>query len=627
MNQEFGIWKATLDSRFLILKFLAILTLTLLTTTSHAEQITTSHGLSAFGDLKYPKDFKHFEYANQNAPKGGSAKIAYAGTFDSINPYIMKGVAAAAIELTSDTLMEPSADESFSEYGLIAESAETPKDGGWVIFNLRKEAKWQDGTNITADDVVFSFNTLKEKGHPKYKSLYRDITSAEKLGERRVKFTIADKTNRELPLIAGQVPVISKAYYTNHEFDKDTMEIPLSSGPYKIKSMEAGRSITYERNPNYWGKNLNVNIGRYNFSTIRVDYYRDDTVLVEAFKAGEYDFRKENIAKTWAKSYNLPHIKDGRIIKEELTDGTPTGMQCFAMNIRRSKFQNPKVREALNYAYDFEWANKQLFFSAYSRNVSYFGNSEFGWQGLPSQAELKLLEPFKDSLPPQIFTQVPEQPNSEKAGSPRANLLKAQALLDEAGWTLHNMKRINPETGEPFTIEFLLSSASFERVVAPYARNLKKLGIDSTIRTVDSSQYIKRLQEFDYDITVHWFLQGPSPGTEQINYWHSKQADIAGSANVIGIKNSVVDAMVDKIITAPDKPSVIAATRALDRILLWNYYSIPQWHSRNHRVIYWNKFGHPEITPPYSRGFVDIFLSTWWVDNKKEQELLKKVNN
>jgi microcin C transport system substrate-binding protein len=594
-----------------MLKILQILALSLLFLASPAlaEQTTISHGLSIFGDLKYPKDFKNFDYVNKNAPKGGDVKIASVGTYDSLNPYILKGVAADNIELIFDTLMQPSYDEASASYGLIAESVETPKDGGWVIFNLRPEAKWQDKTPITADDIVFSFNTIKAKGHPQYKTYYHDVVSSEKLGEHKVKFTFADKTNRELPVIIGQLPIISKAYYEKHEFDKSTLEPPLGSGPYKIKHIEAGRSITYERNPDYWGKDLPVNIGRNNFGTIKVDYYRDDTVAIEALKAGEFDFRKENIAKTWAKAYNIPQVADGRMIKETLPDGTPTGMQSFTFNTRRPNFSNPKVREGLSYAYDFEWANKQLFFSAYTRNISFFGNSEFAWQGLPSADELALLEPFKDSLPPEVFTKEPSLPTSNGDGDYRANLLKAQKLLDDAGYVLRDMKRINPITNQPMEIEFLLNSASFERIVAPYIRNLKKLGIEATIRTVDSSQYIKRREEFDFDVVVHWFLQGPSPGNEQANYWSSTSADTKGSLNLIGIKEPAVDFLVNKITSATDKKSLIAATRALDRILLWNYYVIPQWHSRTHRVIYWNKFGHPEKTPPFSLGFID----TWWI--------------
>lgn len=584
---------------------------------TRAAGTVTSHGVSIFGDLKYPKNFKHFDYVNPDAPKYGGIKIASLGTYDSLNQFVMKGVSAEGVELLFDTLMTSSADEAAAEYGLIAESAEIPKDGGWVIFNLRSEAKWRDGTPITADDVVFSFNTIKNDGHPQYKSYYRDVTAVEKISERSVKFIFADKTNRELPLIIGQLPIISKAYYKDHDFTKSTLEEPMGSGPYKIKNMEPGRSITYERDENYWAKNLPVNVGRYNFKTIRIDYYRDETIAVEALKAGEYDFRRENISKTWATAYNVAQVQDGRMIKEALPDGTPTGMQCFVFNTRRAKFQNPKVREALNYAYDFEWSNAHLFYGAYARNMSFFGNSEFASEGLPGEDELKLLRPFKDSLPERLFTEAPSQPVADGESGARQNLLKAQKLLQEAGLEMRDMKLIDPATGEQMEIEFLLVSPAFERVVAPYARSLAKLGIKSTIRTVDSSQYIKRRDEFDFDIMVNWFTQGPSPGNEQINYWNSARADIKGSQNLIGIKNPAVDAMVARITSAQSKKELKSATRSLDRILLWNFYVVPQWHSRTHRVIYWNKFGRPDITPPYSLGFIE----TWWVDKEKEGKL------
>ncbi|MDB2414291.1 extracellular solute-binding protein [Rickettsiales bacterium] len=582
-----------------------------------ASNAAPMHGISMFGDLKYDKDFAHFDYVNPDAPKGGEVTIAAIGTFDNLNPYILKGVAAEGLELTYDTLLTNSADETFSEYGLIAESIEVAEDRGSVIFNLRKEAKWHDGSAITSSDVVFSFNTIKEKGHPYYKSYYAEISKAEEINDQRVKFTFKNSGNRELPLIIGQLPIISKAYYQNNDFTKTTLNPPITSGPYKVLKVEAGRSISYQRYEDYWAKDLPVNKGRYNFDQINIDYYRDATVAVEALKAGEYDFRRENISKTWANAYNIEQIKDGRMIKEELVDGTPTGMQCFAFNTRRSNFKNPKIREALSYAYDFEWANKQLFFSAYARNSSFFGNSEFGATGLPSAAELKLLNQFKDKLPDRLFNKIYTPPTTEGDGNSRPNLIKAQQLLDEAGWPLVNMKRINPETGEQVKIEFLIASPAFERVIAPFIRNLKKLGIEGTIRSVDSSQYIKRREEFDFDIIVNWFTQGPSPGNEQLDYWHSSRADKKGSRNLIGIKNPAVDFMVNKIINAKNKDELITATRALDRILLWNFYVIPQWYSRSHRVIYWNKFGRPEVVAPYSLGFID----SWWIDPKKEEKL------
>lgn len=589
-----------------------------------APQTITSHGVSLFGDLKYPENFKHFDYVNPKAPKGGHLKLAAIGTFDSLNPFILKGVAADSMDLTFETLMVGASDEAVSGYGLIAESVETPKEGGWVIFNMRKIARWHDGTPITADDVVFSFNTIKTKGHPQYQAYYRDIKTIEKLSDYKVKFTFADKTNRELPVLAGQFPIISKAYYDKNEFDKTTIVPPLGSGPYKVKSVDAGRSITYERVKDYWAKDLPVNIGRFNFDEVQYDYYRDATVAVEALKSGEYDFRRENIARTWANAYNIPQVEDGRMIKEALPDGTPTGMQCFAFNSRRADFKNPRVREALSYAYDFEWSNKQLFFSAYTRNRSYFGNSQFASSGLPSDAELKLFKEFNDKqsslsgqkqmnpahyLPPRIFTQEYQPPVTDGSGMSRDNLIKAKKILEEEGWIIKDFKLVNPETGKPVKIEFLLYESTFERVLMPFIKNLKKLGIDASIRVVDTSQYVKRLEEFDFDVTVNWFTQGPSPGNEQINYWMSKQADVKGSRNIIGIKNPAVDFLVEKLVNADSKEQQITAARALDRVLQWNFYSIPQWYSRTHRVIYWNKLGRPEVTPPFALGVVD----TWWV--------------
>ena len=446
-------------------------------------------------------------------------------------------------------------------------------------------------------------------GHPQYGIFFADVETATAIGLHQVTFTFKNTDNRELPLIIAQsLPIISKAYYSAHDFDKTTLEPPLSSGPYKISDVEAGRSITYQRVDDYWAKDLPVNKGRYNFDSITFDYYRDANIAVEAFKAGEFDFRRENISKVWATSYNLPHLDDGRMIKEELPDGTPTGMQCFVFNIRQEKFQDPRVRQALNLAYDFEWANKQLFFSAYARNTSFFGNSDFASSGLPTEQELALLEPYKASLPEALFTQAYTLPTTDGMGNNRQYLIEAQTLLNEAGWKIKDLVRIDPSTGKQATIEFLLASPSFERVVAPYIRNLKKLGIKATIRTVDVSQYIKRREQFDYDIIVHWFGQGNAPGNEQLNYWHSSVKDKPGSMNLIGIDHPAVDAMVENIIQATDKPSLIHATRALDRVLLWNNYVIPQWHSRTHRVIYWSKLKRPSLTPAYDLGF-----DSWWI--------------
>ena len=509
--------------------------------------------------------------------------------------------------------MEKSADEVASEYGLIAESVALAEDHSYIIFYLRKQARWQDNTPITADDVVFSFQTLIKKGHPHYASYYQDIEEAIKLDTYTVKFTFKHNNNKELPVIIGQLPIISKQYYQNHPFDKTTLTTPLGSGPYSIKAIDPGKSIIYQRNNHYWAKDLPVNTGRYNFDTIEIKYYRDNTVAIEALKAGEYDFRKENISKNWAKAYNIKQVTKKQIIKEELLDGVPTGMQGFVFNTRRPPFKNPRIREALSLAYDFEWANTNLFYSAYTRNKSFFGNSPFASHSLPSKEELTLLQPFTNLLPPRLFTTPYNPPSTGKTHTNRQNLLKAKEILEEEGWVLKDMQRIHPDTQKPVTIEFLLHSAAFERVVAPYLRNLKKLGISATIRTVDASQYIKRQQTFDFDIIVHWFTQSSIPGNEQINYWHSSRAHSNGSQNLAGIENPAVDAMVEKVITATNKEEMITATHALDRILLWNFYVLPQWHSRTHRVLYWNHLSRPEKTPPYDLGVID----TWWYHNPK----------
>lgn len=589
--------------------FITCLFLLVITSGNLLADSTTSHGISLFGDLKYSKNFRYFGYVNPHAPKGGKIKYGIEGTFNSLNPYILKGTSATGLEMLYDTLMVSSADESFSEYGLIAKSIEVAKDRSWVIFNLRPEAKWHDGSPITAVDVVFSFNTLKTKGHPIYRNYYRDVVKADALGLYRVKFTFAHGGNRELPLIIGQLPVLPKAYYKDHNFEDSTLTPPLGSGPYRVTKVSAGKRLVYERVPNYWARNLPVNRGRYNFDTIEFDYYRDSTVAIEAFKAGEYDLRLENIAKVWATAYNIPAVKNGTIKKLEIRDERPTGMQGFVINTRREKFKDPRVREALNYAFDFEWENKNFFFNAYTRTLSYFSNSEFAARGLPSTDELKLLKPLRDQIQDKrVFNTSFSLPVTDGDGNVRNNLLKARDLLKQAGWVVRDFKLVNEKTGEPMEIEFLLNSSSFERVIAPYIRNLKRLGIQSTIRDIDSAQYEKRLQAFDYDITLYVYAQSTNPGNEQLDYWHSSRVDVQGSQNMSGINDPVVDELVEKLVQAQKKSDLIAATRALDRVLLYGYYIIPNWYIQSYRLLYWNKFTRPSIVPKYS-----LAMETWWV--------------
>ncbi len=574
------------------------------------------HGLSMFGDLKYGPGFEHFDYVNPNAPKGGEVKLAAIGSFDSLNPNVLKGIPAASLGLTRDTLLKSSDDEAFAEYGLIAESVEIAPDRSAVTFMLRSQARWHDQSPITADDVIFSLTALKEKGHPTYRAYYADVLGAEKVGERKVRFRFRDGNNRELPLILGQMPIVSKAYYSKVDFEKTSLEPPLASGPYRIEAVDPGRSITYVRVKDYWGKDLAVNRGKYNFDRIRLDYYRDTVVAVEAFKAGEYDLRRENVSKNWATAYDFPALAAGYVNKVEIAHEIPTGMQCFAFNTRRPIFKDPRVRQALTYAFDFDWTNRSLFYGAYTRTRSYFSNSELASRGLPSADELKLLEPFRGQIPQPVFTKEYVPPATDGTGNIRANLRAAFGLLEAAGWVVRDQVLVNAGTGVPFTFEVMLVDPSFERVVLPYVRNLKRLGIDVRVRTVDPSQYQNRFNDFDFDMTVASFGQSLSPGNEQRDFWSSRSAEIPGSRNLIGIRDQVVDSLIESLINAPDRAGLIARTRALDRVLLWGHYVVPHWHIRHFRVIYWNRFGRPEHPPKYALGFND-----WWIAPEKDAAL------
>ena len=535
--------------------------------------------------------------------------MAETGSFDSVNPFILKGVKAPGVGMAFESLMTSSFDEPQTMYGLIAESVDIAPDRSHADFMLRPIAKWHDGTAITADDVVFSFDTLKGKGDPTFKILYAAIASVKKLDTRSVRFEFSDKENRELPMIAAQMPIISKAYYTAHDFEKTTLEAPLASGPYKVESVDQGRSIIFSRVKNYWGKDIAVNRGQYNFDVIRYDMYRDENVALEAIKAGAYDFRREYIARNWATAYDAPAVKDGRIIKREIPDMTPQGMQAFIFNTRRDKFSSAKVREALALTLDYEWTNKTIFYGAYKRNQSYFENTDFQAKGAPVGKELALLTPFKNELPPELFTQEFKVPTTDGSGNVRTNLLKAQSLLDAAGFAIKDGKRTD-KNGEPLSVEFMLRQPTMERVIAPMRKNLERLGITSSIRMVDESQYQKRTDEGDFDIVSVWINRGVFfPGNEQVSLWQSSQAVIKGSNNLGGVQNKVVDALLVALTSAKDEESLIAAGRALDRVLLWNHYIIPNWHSGVFRVAYWDKFGIPKVYPKYNIGFPQ----TWWM--------------
>ena len=573
------------------------------------------YGLSLFGDLKYPPNFKHFDYVDPNALKGGTVKFAATGTYDSFNPFILKGVPAAGIDLMFDTLMAPADAEPASSYGLVAQSVEVAPDKKSVIYNLRPEARFWDGTPITAADVVWTFNALKTEGNPRYRLYYADVLNAEALGPHRVKFTFRTGTNRELPSIVGEMPILSKAYWSKHDFSKTTLTPPLSSGPYRIVDFQPGRYVVYRRVADYWGRDLPVNVGRYNFDEIRDDYYRDQSVALEAFKAGDYDIRVENVAKNWAVGFNSPALSAGWIKKVEIPNRVPQGMQAFGFNLRRPLFQDRRVREALGYLFDFEWTNKTLFYGAYKRTESYFANSDLASSGLPGPDELKILDNYRGQIPDAVFTKVFKAPTTNGTGDIRSNLREALKLFAEAGWTVKDGQMVNAQ-GQQFRFEFLLDLPEFERVVLPFAQNLARIGIVCNVRTVDPAQYENLMQNYDFDMTVLYFAESPSPGNEQRDYWSSQSADVPGGQNYLGIKSKAVDELVSLVINAPDRQSLITRTRALDRVLLEGYYVIPNWYLPYFRVAYWNKFGRPKTNPPYA-----LALNTWWYDKARADKL------
>jgi microcin C transport system substrate-binding protein len=582
-----------------------------------AARAELQHGLSLFGDLKYGPDFTHFEYVDPNAPKGGLLHLAAVDSFSTLNPFTLKGETAAGAGLPFESLLTGSADEADSSYGLIASHVELAPDRSWVRFVMRPEARWHDGTPITADDVVYSFDTLLADGHPIFRIQYAGVERVERIADREVTFYFSDLTNRKLPQLVGGMPIISKAYYESHPFTETTMEPPLGSGPYRVGTIDPGRAITYERDEDYWGAALPVNVGRNNFGEIRFDYYRDRTVMVEALKAGEFDFHEEFTSKTWVTAYDLSEIDEGWLVKETLPDNTPSGVQAYFINTRLSKFQDRRVREALSYVFDYEWLNKNLFYGLYDRMASYFENSELAARGLPSEAELVFLEPHRGAIPDEVFTKEFTPPKTDGSGNNRSNLRAARKLFEEAGWVLQEGTLVNSATGEPMEIEFLYFEPSFERVIAPFARNLKRVGIEAKLRLVDGPQYQRRLEEHDFDITTRRFVLDLSPGAELNAYFASDSADRIGSLNSSGVEDPAVDALIGEILAATNRPTLVAATRALDRVLLWNHYMIPQWFKGVHHVIYWNKYGRPAIKPKYARGVAD----TWWVDPDKDAKL------
>ncbi len=590
--------------------------------TTPAAEPAWRHGLSLFGDVKYPAGFKHFDYVNAAAPKGGAARMIAFGTFDNFNLVTggVKGSLASGVGLIYDSLMVSAMDEVSTEYGQLAESVRHPDDHSWVTYRLRAEARWHDGRPVTVDDVIFSLEVLK-KHHPQYSAYYRHVTKAEKTGERDVTFTFDGPGNRELPLIVGQLAVLPKHWWEGtdasgkkRDVGATTLEPPLGSGAYRVKQFVAGRTVVYERVADYWGKDLGVNVGCDNFDELRYEYFRDPTVAIEAFKADHVDWRSENSAKNWATAYEFPAVKDKRVLLEEFDINSIGMMQAFVFNTRRLKFQDPRVRRAFNFAFDFEEMNRQIFFGQYKRIASYFEGTELAARGLPQGAELAILETVRDKVPPEVFTTAFANPVGGDPQKVRENLREGVRLLREAGYEVRNRRLTNVKTGEPLAVEFLLSSPDSVRFVEPYKPNLERLGIGVTMRTVDDAQYENRLRQWDYDIVVANWGQSLSPGNEQRGYWGAEAADRAGSRNYAGIKNPAVDALIERVIFAKSRDELEAATRALDRVLLWNHYVVPQWTYGKVRSARWDRFGRPDPLPKY--GF-SAFPTVWWWDAAK----------
>jgi microcin C transport system substrate-binding protein len=579
--------------------------------TPAAATIEAEHGLAMHGGVKYPAGFSHFDYVNPDAPKGGELRMAVvANGYDSFNPFVVRGIAAAGIDTyLYDTLLVSSDDEPFSVYGLIAESIETPEDRSHVIFNLREEARFQDGQPITAEDVKFSFELLTKDGHPRYQSYYQDISKVTVEGPQRVRFDFSGTVNRELPLIVGQLPILPRHYWKERTFGENGLDKPVGSGPYRLGKFEAGRSVSYQRVEDYWAQDLGVRKGRFNFDTITFEYYTDDTVALESFRAGNYDYRVESQAKNWATAYTGNAFESGEINKEAIEHNRPAGMQAFVYNTRRDVFKDPAVRRALAYGFDFQWANKNLFFDQYTRTESYFENSELASSGLPEGRELEILEPYRDQLPESVFTTEYAPPSTAGDQSMRNNLREALTQLRAAGYEIENGTMINKATGEALEFEVMLFQKTFERVILPFKNNLKKLGIDVTVRLVDSNQYTERWKTRDFDMTVGVFPQSDSPGNEQRAYWHSSSANKDATRNLAGVSDPVVDELVEFLIGAPNREELVQRTQALDRVLLSGHYVIPNWYLDSDRIAYWSFLKRPETVP---KNGADV--NNWWVE-------------
>lgn len=598
-----------------------------------AQETVRAHGWAISGDLKYPPGFPHFDYVNPDAPKGGTITLGAGGTYDSLNPFIIKGTSAIARigaggaiaeTMVYDTLMASNLDESGAEYGLLAEWIEVDSDADGIFtavrFHLREEARFHDGEPVRADDVVWTFNTLIEQGAPQYRFYYGNVAEVVALDERTAEFRLTPGENREIPSILGQLPILPKHYWQDREFNATTLDPPLAGGPYRIADVNAGQSITIERVKDYWAKDLPVNVGQNNYDRIRYIFFRDRVVMLEALKAGDIDFRAENSAKNWATAYDVPAVEDGRIVQKEFDHERGTGMQAFVMNTRREIFQDPIVREAMTYLWDFEWVNKTIMFDAYTRTDSFYENSELEATGLPGPKELAVLEPLRDRIPERVFTQDYEPPVTDGSGNSREPLMKALELLRQAGWNVDgNRKLVHGESGKPFAFEVLLYSDLLVPHTQALKRGVERLGGSVELRVVDAAQYQNRLQSYDFDMVVSGWPQSLSPGNEQREFFGSDAAEREGGRNLAGVRDPAVDILIEDLIASPDRETLIARTKALDRVLLWSFYAIPMFHSKTDRFAFWNRFGYPE-NPPMMGTNPNI----WWIDPELDAALQRK---
>ena len=589
--------------------------------------VLSAHGFALYDDLKYPKGFKHFDFVNPQAPKGGTLQLMGFGSFDSLNPYTLKntspfntpGQFMYGFSELNETLLtgtgsyDPLGDEPQSAYGLIAESLSYPEDIAWVSFTLRDEAHFHDGHSIDADDVVFSFETLLKHGHPRFQQSLLNIAKVEAVSPKQVKFVFKDTGQRASILRAGELPILAKHFWEDRDFEASSNEIPLLSGPYKVAQVELGKRVTLERVPDFWAKSLNVYRGRYNFDKVIIDYYRDQTVAFEAFKAGNFDLYYDYTAKNWAKAYDFPALNAGKVRKRQISHQIPSGTQGFFFNTRQPKFADKRVREAISLMFDFEWSNKNLFNDAYKRNETFYPNSDFASRSKPSSAELTLLEPLRKHLPNELFTQAFFTPKTRGNGRIREQVRTATKLLESAGWALREQKLIHSSSSEPFSFEILIRQPGLKRVILPFVKNLEKLGIDASVRLVDATQYKVMLDNFDYDMTTFVLPQGQAPSFEQRDYYHSSTANQVGSRNYAGIENPAVDALLEHVLSADSRASLVNAMRALDRTLLWEHYIIPNWHLDYHRLAHWDRFDYPKTQPPYTLG-----IENWWAKDASQ---------